>query len=94
LGACGITNKDTDYIVAVATTVFDNYPGYVNKGNTNTNPICGRQIVATAFGEEVTVSVVDRCQGCAAGDLDFSPSAFEKLADFALGRIPIEWRWV
>ena len=26
LGACGITNTDTDYIAAVSHTLFDNYP--------------------------------------------------------------------
>ena len=26
LGACGITNTDSDYIVAVSHDLFDNYP--------------------------------------------------------------------
>lgn len=26
LGACGVTNVDTDYIVAVSTTLYDTYP--------------------------------------------------------------------
>lgn len=62
LGACGITNKDTDFIAAVGHTFFDTYP-YVtwlyglccrslsyhsgyNGVNPNDNPICGKKITA------------------------------------------------
>ncbi len=38
---------------------------------------------------------VDRCTGCAMYDLDFSPSAFAELADFAIGRLHgVEWQWI
>ena len=33
LGACGITNTDSDPIVAVALTTFDNYPCVINRLN-------------------------------------------------------------
>ena len=45
LGACGITNTDSDYIAAVSHTLFDTYPGY-NGVNPNNNPICGRKATA------------------------------------------------
>ncbi|KAF8315049.1 hypothetical protein DL93DRAFT_2079744 [Clavulina sp. PMI_390] len=91
LGACGITSKDTDYIVAVSHLLYDSYPGAT--ANPNDNPICGKKIEAHYGGNSVTVTVVDRCVGCAMRDLDFSPSAFSQLADQSLGRISITWQW-
>ncbi|KAE9411034.1 Dag7 protein [Gymnopus androsaceus JB14] len=92
LGACGITNTDTDYICAVSEALFDIYPGY-NGVNPNSNPVCGRQITASYQGKSVTVTVTDRCTGCDETSLDFSPSAFSTLADQSLGRIDITWEW-
>jgi len=93
LGACGITNKDTDHIAAVSHLLFDTYPGYKG-GNPNNNPICGRKVIATYKGNSVEVEITDRCTGCAITDLDFSPAAFDLLADEALGRIhPVTWVW-
>ncbi|KIM48131.1 hypothetical protein M413DRAFT_62330 [Hebeloma cylindrosporum] len=93
LGACGITNKDTDYIAAVSHLLFDNFPGY-KAGNPNNNPMCGRKVTATYQGKSVTVALTDRCEGCAVTDLDFSPSAFNQLADFGVGRISgMTWVW-
>ena len=43
---------------------------------------------------EVTVRIVDRCPECNMGDIDLSPQAFSKLADTALGRVPITWKYV
>ena len=38
-------------------------------------------------GKSVTVTAVDRCVGCNTWDLDFSPSAFSKLASQSVGRL-------
>ncbi|KIP11361.1 hypothetical protein PHLGIDRAFT_99997 [Phlebiopsis gigantea 11061_1 CR5-6] len=93
LGACGITNTDTDYIAAVSHTLFDNYPGYTS-GNPNNNPICNKKVTANYNGKKVTVAITDRCEGCATWDLDFSPSAFDKLADESLGRLSgMTWKF-
>ncbi|THH14912.1 hypothetical protein EW146_g5478 [Bondarzewia mesenterica] len=119
LGSCGITNADSDYIVAVSTTIFDNYPGATS--NPNDNPICGEKILVTCEHDPllisarslsvnqftdsssgspdgdtktVTVTVTDRCEACSEYDLDFSPTAFQQLADEALGRIDITWQYV
>ena len=43
--------------------------------------------------KSVTVTVVDRCEGCSENDLDFSPAAFQQLADESLGRIDISWSY-
>ncbi|KIM72472.1 hypothetical protein PILCRDRAFT_740461 [Piloderma croceum F 1598] len=94
LGACGQYNTDTDYIVAVAAGTFDNYPGATS--NPNNNPICGKQIKVNYQGKSVTVTVVDRCAGCAgAADLDLSPTAFSQLANESVGRLyNAEWDYV
>lgn len=94
LGACGITNTDTDFIAAVSHTFFDSYPGY-NGANPNNNPLCGRKVTANYKGKKVTVAITDRCEGCAEFDLDFSPKAFTKLADQSLGRLQgMTWSFV
>ncbi|PIL31598.1 hypothetical protein GSI_06300 [Ganoderma sinense ZZ0214-1] len=94
LGSCGITNSDSDKIVAVSHLLYDQYPGYTG-GNPNNNPLCKRMIRATYQGKSVEVMAVDRCTGCAMFDLDFSPSAFSELADFAIGRLHgVEWEWI
>jgi len=44
-------------------------------------------------GKTVFVKLVDRCEGCAYGDLDFSPHAFNQIASPAEGRISgISWQ--
>jgi len=94
LGACGITNYDTDHIAAVSHLLFDTFPGYKG-GNPNNNPICNRQVRATYQGKSVVVSVTDRCEGCALTDLDFSPAAFNTLALPAVGRLQgVKWVWI
>ncbi|KAH9836381.1 plant expansin [Rhodofomes roseus] len=93
LGACGIDNVDTDYIVAVSEHLFDNYPGYAGT-NPNNNPVCKKQITANYNGNSVTVTVTDRCVACAVTDLDFSPSAFQQLASESVGRLyGMTWTW-
>jgi hypothetical protein len=96
LGSCGITSADTDYICAISHGLYDSIP---NGGNPNNSPFCGRQIRAfrgknpsqknstnVIGGKSVLVKVVDRCEGCAYYDLDFSPSAFDQLASESEGR--------
>ncbi|KAH0838364.1 RlpA-like double-psi beta-barrel-protein domain-containing protein-containing protein [Lanmaoa asiatica] len=108
LGACGITNNDGQYIAAVSYLLFDSYvsvlffssrsifslfhSGY-DGVNPNTNPVCGKQVTASYQGKQATVAITDRCTGCQITDLDFSPSAFNALADPSLGRINITWVW-
>lgn len=94
LGACGITNADTDYICAVSHLLFDGFDGYTG-GDPNNNPVCNKKLKATYQGKSVTVTVTDRCVGCAMYDLDFAPSAFDQLADEALGRLKgMTWEWI
>lgn len=85
LGSCGHDSKDTDLIVAL------NYRQMDNGANPNKNPLCGKKITAKGPSGSVTVTIVDTCPGCAEGDLDLSPAAFSKIANMALGRVPVTW---
>ena len=67
--------------------------------NPNDNPFCNRKIRATRKKEgqgnvTVDVTIVDRCTGCKPYDLDFSPGAFERMADQALGRVDVTWAFL
>ncbi|KAH7883675.1 RlpA-like double-psi beta-barrel-protein domain-containing protein-containing protein [Phlebopus sp. FC_14] len=92
LGACGITNNDGQRIAAVSELLFDTYPGY-DGSDPNSNPVCNKQVTAFYGGKSTTVTITDRCTACAITDLDFSPTAFQDLADESLGRISITWVW-
>ncbi|KAI8887564.1 hypothetical protein K501DRAFT_268656 [Backusella circina FSU 941] len=87
LGSCGITSKDTDLIAAL------NAPQMSNGANPNNNPICGKKAKVKGPNGTVTVTIVDTCPPCKSGDLDLSPAAFGKIADFVDGRVNIEWSW-
>ncbi|KAI4624329.1 uncharacterized protein J4E87_005830 [Alternaria ethzedia] len=95
LGACGHTHGDNDAVMAVSHGRWDE----VKTPNPNDNPLCGKQIRAHRVDERtgkdasVLVTIVDKCMGCAYDDIDVSPSAFDKLADKAKGRVNVEWSW-
>jgi hypothetical protein len=82
LGACGWWNSDSDYIAAVSASLFDSQ-----------RP-CGRNIRVSYGGRSVTVQVVDRCAGCAWGDVDLTPAAFTALVgSLDAGRVQGSWDW-
>lgn len=41
--------------------------------------------------KQIQVKIVDRCEGCAEGDIDLTPAGFRALADMGLGRTDVEW---
>ncbi|KAJ2743605.1 hypothetical protein GGI20_003611 [Coemansia sp. BCRC 34301] len=88
LGSCGRTNSDTDLIAAIPA------PQYGTNANPNNAEVCGKCALVKGPKGQVKVTITDRCPVCKAGDLDLSPSAFEKIGDFAAGRIPISWSFV
>lgn len=55
---------------------------------------CGACLEVTGPQGVVTVRVVDQCPGCAKGDLDLSPQAFQVLSPLSAGRIAISWHEV
>ncbi|OYD69954.1 rare lipoprotein A (RlpA)-like double-psi beta-barrel protein [Rhodococcus sp. OK302] len=81
LGSCGGMSANTDYVVAISASIW-------------TRALCGKRIMAMSGMRSVTVTIVDTCPGCAAGDLDFSPAAFKKLGNLSDGRIPITWHFI
>ncbi|KAH7869946.1 RlpA-like double-psi beta-barrel-protein domain-containing protein-containing protein [Lentinula edodes] len=85
LTSCGKTYTDSDLIVALSHFFYDTYPGAT--ANPNNNPVCGKKLTAHYQGKSVTVTVADRCTGCAMYDLDFTPTGFEALSDLSVGRI-------
>jgi len=93
LGACGDTNTDSEFVVAI------NNPQYESNGGTpNGGGPCGKfvQITDTQTGVKQIAKVVDRCPGCKEGDLDMSPSLFAALhnGNMDAGRFPISWEFI
>ena len=91
LGACGLTSKNSDKIVAISHFVFD---AASVGSDPNANPLCGKKIRARIDSKSVDLTVVDRCTGCQPKDLDVTINTFGDLANVALGRVLVEWNWL
>ncbi|KAI1802718.1 RlpA-like double-psi beta-barrel-protein domain-containing protein-containing protein [Daldinia bambusicola] len=98
LGACGIQSNGGENIVSVSHIIFD---AASQGSDPNANPLCGmkirvtRDFIEAGIGNQsVDVTVVDRCVGCAATDLDLSPAVFEQLAPLGTGRVVGSWAWI
>ncbi|KAH3668832.1 hypothetical protein OGAPHI_002587 [Ogataea philodendri] len=85
---CGTSSTDSDLVCAIAHSLYE-----TEIGSDDISSYCGRSITAHYNGNSVTVRVVDSCESCGDNDLDFSPTAFQKLADPDLGEIQITWSW-
>ncbi|CAO3675756.1 unnamed protein product [Umbelopsis ramanniana] len=85
--SCGTQASDSDIMAAM------NVDQMQNGANPNANPNCGRKVAIKGPKGSVTVTILDTCPGCASGDIDMSPAAFDKIADQAQGRVPITWNW-
>jgi expansin (peptidoglycan-binding protein) len=82
-GACSFEPTPDDLMVAAM-----NAPDYAGSA------ACGSCAEVNGPDGMITVRVVDLCPECPAGNLDLSPSAFERIAALDLGRVPISWRYV
>lgn len=93
LGACGHTSSDLEAVVAISQIIFD---AYTPAGDPNKNPLCGKSVSLKGVdGQSYTATIVDRCQGCAAGDLDLGPGLFNKCTSNGDGRVKgMEWTFV
>ncbi|KAI0756403.1 RlpA-like double-psi beta-barrel-protein domain-containing protein-containing protein [Daedaleopsis nitida] len=86
LGACGKVNKDSDHIVAIASTRFQ-----AAKGGSCDQFV---QITNKKNGKKAFGLVRDSCPGCSDGDLDMSPSLFQALgASLDQGVMDIVWHF-
>ena len=83
-GNCGFdpTPEDLD----VAAIIKTEYQG---------SAVCGACAEIQGPKGTLRVRIVDSCPDCTTpGHLDLSPSAFDKLADRAAGRVQVKWRFV
>ncbi|CAO1615964.1 unnamed protein product [Sympodiomycopsis kandeliae] len=90
LGACGWTNKDSDYIVALPVGVWNRIGGSVSNGNI----VCGKKLKVSNGKTAIEVEITDQCPSCDDGHLDLSPAAFKSLGAESQGVLPISWGWV
>lgn len=84
LGACGWTNSDSDFVVAIDSAMYS--------GGSH----CGKQlsITNTKTGQTQSAQAVDECPTCSSnGSLDMSPSLFSALNNGNMddGEFPISW---
>ena len=82
-GNCSFDPSPNDLMVAAMNTT-----DYDGAG------ACGACAAVDGPQGSVTVRIVDRCPGCAAGDIDLSEEAFARIAPLSAGRVPITWRYV
>jgi len=68
--------------------------GAMNDRDYGTADWCGGCVEVDGPDGSVTVRIVDRCPGCAPGDIDLSREAFGQIAPLSAGRVPITWREV
>lgn len=84
LGACGITNVPSDFIVALNTPQYGGgYPG----------PNCFLEITIQVGGQTTTAQITDECPGCPENGLDMSEGLFQYFADLGVGVLTGTW-WV
>ncbi|KAI8366087.1 RlpA-like double-psi beta-barrel-protein domain-containing protein-containing protein, partial [Radiomyces spectabilis] len=88
-GSCGKKDTDDEMIVAV------NQPQMHNGANPNTNPRCGKQVFIRGIHGSATARVEDTCPTCPSGNLDMSPTVFQKVCgDLDIGRCSIKWKFL
>ncbi|KAL0961551.1 hypothetical protein HGRIS_006490 [Hohenbuehelia grisea] len=75
VGACGIFNNPSDFVVAIT-------PGHWANG-----AHCGRTVTVTSGGKTIQVKVVDECFTCPADGIDLSTGAFQQFASLSAGII-------
>jgi hypothetical protein len=79
LGACGWTNKDSDFVVAL------------NSAQYGSGQHCGQRIRIHANGKSAVAMVVDECPGCSPDGLDLSKGLFSHFAPLDEGIISGSW---
>uniref|UniRef100_A0A8H8CG68 RlpA-like protein double-psi beta-barrel domain-containing protein n=1 Tax=Psilocybe cubensis TaxID=181762 RepID=A0A8H8CG68_PSICU len=92
VGGRKIINDLGLFVTAVPGSEFINIGG---DGFPNCDPQSQCHVPLTATvkhgNKSIQVKIVDRCEACAEGDIDLTPTAFAALADMSLGRTSVEW---
>ncbi|ODQ77680.1 hypothetical protein BABINDRAFT_27268, partial [Babjeviella inositovora NRRL Y-12698] len=83
---CGTVSTNSEYVVAIAQSLYE-----TEAGTDDISGYCGKYINASYDNKSVRVRVVDSCESCTDNDLDFSPAAFEQLANKDVGVIQVTW---
>ncbi|KAJ4488163.1 RlpA-like double-psi beta-barrel-protein domain-containing protein-containing protein [Lentinula aciculospora] len=81
LGACGQTNKPSDFIVALNSAQF------------NGGQYCFQMITISIGGKSAQAQIMDECPGCPYGGLDFSEGLFEFFGSLDLGVLTGSWNF-
>ncbi|KZV61999.1 hypothetical protein PENSPDRAFT_692898 [Peniophora sp. CONT] len=81
LGACGGTNQDSDYIVALNSAQWDG------------GKHCYEKIHMNYGGKSTTAMIVDECPGCPHGGLDLSPGLFQYFGPQSEGVLTGSWTY-
>jgi len=79
LGACGIVNIASDFIVALNAAQFD--------GGAH----CFQTITITVNGKSTQAQITDECMGCRYGGLDFTSGLFNFFGPESLGVLSGSW---
>jgi len=79
LGACGIVNSPSDFIVALNVAQFD--------GGSH----CFQTITITVNGKSAQAQITDKCMGCPWGGLDFTSGLFSFFGPESLGVLTGSW---
>lgn len=79
VGACGKTNSNSDFIVALNSQQYGN------------GAYCFDMITINYGGKTTQAQIVDMCPGCPYGGLDFSPGLFDFFASESEGVIYGTW---
>ncbi|POR36405.1 Papain inhibitor [Tolypocladium paradoxum] len=82
-GACDVTSKDTDFVVAVSTFYF------------NAADQCGREILVRHGVNSAVAKLVNCCSACKLNDIVLSPAAFEKaVGNLTMERVIGAWEFI
>ena len=68
--------------------------GAMNHTDYADSAACGMCAQVAGPDGTLNIRIVDQCPECKPGDIDFSTSAFAKLAALSRGRVPISWTYL
>ncbi|PWN53165.1 barwin-like endoglucanase, partial [Violaceomyces palustris] len=84
-GACGTVHQDSDYVVALQSSMY--------AGGSR----CGKKVKITRndTGKSITATCADECPTCTnTQSLDLSVAAFTALASESVGMFSITWEFI
>lgn len=91
LNACGFTDHEPEFIVAISQQYFNSFG---DSNNSNNNPVCNRKIQIQKDGKTAEARVTDACPGCDYHDLDMSQALFSHFTDKTVGKTDMKWHFV